>query len=271
MERILHSIDINLLNIILSYIDYTVYHKIFSLDKNTKLKWVKNQTKIINHKFHKEYLINNKPHREDGPAIESTIESGTNQWYFCGILHRENGPAVENTNSQYWYFNGKFHRGEDQPAIIRDGGKIREWWFEGKRHRDNDKPAIINYNENVLEWWFQGKRHRDNDNPAIINYDGNVLEWWFQGKRHRDNDKPAIIKYDFLQLKYYYENHVNIFYSENILMYYNYNLNSYFRFPIIEERWIHGKKWEDISEKSNEEEINNNDDSFDEIYWVKKQ
>jgi hypothetical protein len=43
--------------------------------------------------------------------------NGTKEWYLNGKLHREDGPAVEYSDgTKYWYLNGKLHR-EDGPAI----------------------------------------------------------------------------------------------------------------------------------------------------------
>ena len=57
---------------------------------------------------------------------------GSKEWYIDGKLHREDGPAVERANgSKYWYIDGKKHR-EDGPAIeYADGSK--EWYIDGKR------------------------------------------------------------------------------------------------------------------------------------------
>ena len=41
----------------------------------------------------KEWYLNGKQHREDGPAVERA--NGTKVWYLNGKLHREDGPAVE--------------------------------------------------------------------------------------------------------------------------------------------------------------------------------
>ena len=53
----------------------------------------------------KEWYLNGKLHREDGPAVEYT--NGDNYWYLNGKLHREDGPAVEYINGyKEWYLNG---------------------------------------------------------------------------------------------------------------------------------------------------------------------
>jgi hypothetical protein len=52
-------------------------------------------------------------------------------WYLNGKIHRENGPAREYANGdKIWYLNGICHR-EDGPAIdFADGTK--EWWLNNK-------------------------------------------------------------------------------------------------------------------------------------------
>ena len=39
------------------------------------------------------WYLNNKKHREDGPAAE--YSNGFKWWYLNGELHREDGPAAE--------------------------------------------------------------------------------------------------------------------------------------------------------------------------------
>ena len=54
----------------------------------------------------KRYYLNNKLHREDGPAI--ILADGSKFWYKNGELHREEGPASEwNTGEKDWYLDGK--------------------------------------------------------------------------------------------------------------------------------------------------------------------
>ena len=60
----------------------------------------------------KYWYLDDKLHREDGPAIEYT--SGTKMWYLNDKRHRTDGPAVECANgSKYWYLNDK-HLTESQ-------------------------------------------------------------------------------------------------------------------------------------------------------------
>ena len=54
---------------------------------------------------YKEWFLNGKLHREDGPAIE--YSNGDKFWLLNGKLHREDGPACECVNGyKIWYLNG---------------------------------------------------------------------------------------------------------------------------------------------------------------------
>ena len=54
----------------------------------------------------KEWYLNGKRHREDGPAIE--YASGDKYWFLNGKRHREDGPAIELANgNKRWFLNGK--------------------------------------------------------------------------------------------------------------------------------------------------------------------
>ena len=53
-----------------------------------------------------EWFVNNKLHREDGPAVEHY--DGTKYWYQNGVKHRLDGPAIEHcSGSNWWYMHGK--------------------------------------------------------------------------------------------------------------------------------------------------------------------
>ena len=67
----------------------------------------------------KEWYLNGKLHREDGPAVEYT--DGTKYWYLNGERHRTDGPAVEGVNGyKVWYLNGVEY--EPQDLEIEIGG-----------------------------------------------------------------------------------------------------------------------------------------------------
>ena len=58
---------------------------------------------------------------------------GSKEWLVNGRCHREDGPAIEYADgSKYWYINGKYHR-EDGPAVVyADGSKF--WYFDGDEY-----------------------------------------------------------------------------------------------------------------------------------------
>jgi len=79
-------------------------------------------------------------HREDGPAFESVSANGCKLWYLNDKSHREDGPAVEYADgSNAWFINGKYHR-EDRPAVEYANG-TKYWYINGQRHHE-DGPAI---------------------------------------------------------------------------------------------------------------------------------
>ena len=78
----------------------------------------------------KYWYLNDKLHREDGPAIE--YAGGTKAWWLNGELHRVGGPAVEyDYGTKFWYLYGKLHR-EDGPAFEGANGS-KEWYLNGYR------------------------------------------------------------------------------------------------------------------------------------------
>tara|TARA_R110000868_G_scaffold99024_4_gene272650 strand:- start:11312 stop:11641 length:330 start_codon:yes stop_codon:yes gene_type:complete len=83
---------------------------------------------IINSYGDKTYYLNNKFHREDGPAIE--YHDGIKLWYLNGELHREDGPAFDNSiGTKKWFLNDILHR-EDGPAIEWSDG-FKAWYYHG--------------------------------------------------------------------------------------------------------------------------------------------
>jgi hypothetical protein len=131
-------------------------------------KWIKQKVKnlelrLLNKSQLKEYLdgrkewyLNGKLHREDGPAVE--YPTGNKCWCKNGELHREDGPAIEHADgTKEWYLNGERHR-EDGPAYERADG-YKEWLREGLLHRE-DGPAVEGLNGNK-EWWLNGEWFHD--------------------------------------------------------------------------------------------------------------
>ena len=76
---------------------------------------------------------------------------GTKHWYINDKLHRDDGPAIEYLNgAKYWYLNGNLHR-TDGPAIHRSDG-TKGWWLNGKLHR-TDGPAV-EYVDGYKGWYL---------------------------------------------------------------------------------------------------------------------
>ena len=111
---------------------------------------------VVNNKLggKKEWRLNGKLHRLDGPAIEHP--NGSKEWYQNDKLHRLDGPAFEHPNgTKSWYQNGKLHR-LDGPAIEHPNGD-KTWWVENKLHR-LDGPAI-EWSNGHKEWYINGIKY----------------------------------------------------------------------------------------------------------------
>ncbi len=68
----------------------------------------------------KEWFLNGKYHREDGPAYEG--HDGHKEWRLNGKLHREDGPAIEwEDGRKTWYL----HEEQVHPETIVDYHLIR--------------------------------------------------------------------------------------------------------------------------------------------------
>jgi hypothetical protein len=54
----------------------------------------------------KEWWLNGKRHRTDGPAVEWA--DGDKHWWLNGQPHRADGPAIERASgSKHWFLNGQ--------------------------------------------------------------------------------------------------------------------------------------------------------------------
>ena len=89
----------------------------------------------------KEWYLNGKLHRVNGPAIEYT--SGTKSWYLNGERHREDGPAIEYASgNKAWFLNGKLHR-EDGPAKEWSNGD-KVWFLNDKKYSEEEFNEKLN-------------------------------------------------------------------------------------------------------------------------------
>ena len=85
-----------------------------------------------------------------------TDANGTKHWYLNDKLHREDGPAIEYADgTKYWWLNGKLHR-EDGPAVeYADGGKY--WWLNGKKLTQEEYQAYQNKQRQKILLTQRGK------------------------------------------------------------------------------------------------------------------
>ena len=86
----------------------------------------------------KEWYLNGKCHREDGPAVE--YADGGKEWWLNGKLHREDGPAIDCVNVvKEWYLNDKYFFSQEawQKELDKSkqtcNGKIVE--IDGKKYK----------------------------------------------------------------------------------------------------------------------------------------
>lgn len=90
----------------------------------------------------KSWYINNKLHREDGPAIE--YANGDKRWYYNDKIHRIDGPAIERINgTKCWYLNDKKYSEEEflkrvnqtgpDDSLASCEGKVVE--IDGKKYK----------------------------------------------------------------------------------------------------------------------------------------
>jgi hypothetical protein len=132
----------------------------------------------------KQWWLNGRLHREDGPAIE--WPGGGKEWWLNGknlteVEHAEQTlqkPKCTTgiNGSKQWWLNGRLHR-EDGPAFERADGS-EQWWFNGERHREDG--SAVEYADGTKEWWLNGKLHRE-DGPAIEWLNGSK-RWYLNGK-----------------------------------------------------------------------------------------
>lgn len=107
----------------------------------------------------REWFLNDKLHREDGPAIE--YPNLYRAWYINGERHRIDGPAIESSNgAREWYRAGCPYGISIVYDWVKIGFKVKTiaaWdeWFAGaekfNHKRDSKEFAVL------LELWAQFK------------------------------------------------------------------------------------------------------------------
>jgi hypothetical protein len=76
---------------------------------------------------------------------------GTKCHYLNDKFHRDDGPAVEYADgSKCWCQNGKYHR-EDGPAIEWNDG-VKEWYFHGKEINCKSQKEFEEYIKLAMFW-----------------------------------------------------------------------------------------------------------------------
>jgi hypothetical protein len=94
--------------------------------------------------------MNNKP-------VMKVDANGTKEWYLNGKFHREDGPAIECFNGiKCWYLNGEYHR-EDGPAMEYPNG-IKWWFLNGKKFSFEDyiqELRLLGKEEAVINLLFE--------------------------------------------------------------------------------------------------------------------
>ena len=91
------------------------------------------------------YLLNNKKHRADGPAMISYYDDETiarKSYYQDDETHRKNGPAIIEYHKngkifvEKYYLNGKLHR-IDGPSVVwynlNGSLQLKEYWFNNNK------------------------------------------------------------------------------------------------------------------------------------------
>ena len=85
-----------------------------------------------NNKHYTVFQLYEEVFKETGSDRLHISRNDNRQWYLNGKLHREDGPALEyNNGEKYWLLNGKRHR-ENGPAVEYAGGE-KYWYLNGKR------------------------------------------------------------------------------------------------------------------------------------------
>jgi len=76
-------------------------------------------------------------HDAKKPAIHQR-DNDYKEWWLNNKLHREDGPAIEHINGDVEYYqNGLRHR-DDGPALSFNFGEHQEYWLNGKQVTKQD-------------------------------------------------------------------------------------------------------------------------------------
>jgi hypothetical protein len=89
--------------------------------------------KIFEDAARKEWYVEGKRHRIDGPAL--IHEDGSKSWYRNGKLHREDGPARIRNNCLEWWWRGMCCHGQKPIGdyiVIQDGLPSKVYWMRDR-------------------------------------------------------------------------------------------------------------------------------------------
>jgi hypothetical protein len=126
------------------------------------------------------------PHNHTGILVFS---NGKKEWYLNGKLHREEGPCTECKDCH----SGNFELcSKPGPAVVYPNGR-KEWYLNGEFHRE-DGPAVV-WPDGEKHWYLNNKRHRE-AGPAIVYSDRR--EFWYLNGRQVDKKTVEL----FYMLKY---------------------------------------------------------------------
>lgn len=79
-------------------------------------------------------------HNEHGPAINHN--NRTKMWFVNGIRHREDGPAVRSSVGEIWYRNGLIHR-IDGPAQTHFENQTKQYYLYGNGYTKREYNKIM--------------------------------------------------------------------------------------------------------------------------------
>jgi len=121
----------------------------------------------------------------------------------CDICYFDDGSL----KCKKWYKDNKYHRDEDEPAVIDYHlfGKIKSqgWYRNGFKHRDGDKPAFIEYfiSGSVKQeiWYKDGECHRIGG-PAKITI--------FKDTKFEDGSKTGTYGYTYSLEEWYHRGYI---------------------------------------------------------------
>lgn len=177
-------ISIELIPIICQYLTANEYLNLLLTCKRFGYnEWLKSIiyeqfTKVIIDDESEKHYLNNKLHRDKGPAV--ILKNGTKFWFKNGKLHNENGPAIVKPNgTKKWLINGKYHR-LDGPAVIQKDGMNAFYQNNGR----DVYLSCVTWVVDSKQWYKDGQPHRL-DGPAAEYSNSSTKEWWVNGQRHR--------------------------------------------------------------------------------------